>query len=142
MADTKYGKYIISEPLGTLDTQPALKDIERFAVDGPNWGVDCIVGYTAVDKPLFMLKEPHTHPYGEFVCFMGGDPMKVRDFGAEVEMCLGEEQEKHIITKSTVVYVPPLLPHCPLNFKVVKKPIVLMTITLGKEYSQDPVEKT
>jgi len=141
MAETKYGQYIVREPLGKLDTQPALANIERFAVDGPKWGVDCIVGYTAVDKPLFMLKEPHTHPYGEFVCFMGGDPMNVRDFGAEIEMCLGIEEEKHLITTSCVVYVPPNLPHCPLNFKVVTKPIVLMTITLGKEYEQEPVAK-
>jgi hypothetical protein len=141
MAATKYGKYVIREPLGTIATQPLLKDIERFEVNGPKWGKDLIVSHSAVHKPMFMLKEPHTHAYDEFVCFIGGNPLDPRDFGAEIEMWMGEEQEKYVITSSTVVYCPANLPHCPLNFKVVTKPIILMTITLGKEYSQEAIKK-
>jgi hypothetical protein len=136
MTGTKYNKYIVIEPLGTIATQPLLKDIERFEVNGPLWGKDLVVSHSAVHKPLLMLNESHTHPYDEFVCFIGGNPLDPRDFGAEVEMCLGEEQEKHTITKSTVIYLPANFPHCPLNFKVVKYPVILMTITLGKEYAQ------
>jgi hypothetical protein len=141
MAETKYGKYIVSEPLGTIATQPLLKDIERFEVNGPIWGKDLVVSHSAVHQPLRMLNEPHTHPYDEFVCFIGGNPLDPRDFGAEVEMCLGEEQEKHLITRSTVIYLPANFPHCPLDFVVVRKPVILMTITLGKEYAQKPLGK-
>jgi hypothetical protein len=81
-----------------------------------------------------MEKQPHTHPYAEFLCFVGGNPMEVRDFGAEVELCLGEEQEKHIINSSKVVYIPANFPHCPLDFKVIRRPIMFMVITFGKDY--------
>jgi hypothetical protein len=66
--------------------------------------------------------------------------MNLRDFGAEIELCLGEEQEKHIINSSTAVYIPKELPHCPLNFKVIKKPIVFMVVMLG-DYIKKPVPK-
>jgi hypothetical protein len=140
MPAKKYSQYVVTEPLGTIDTQPLLKDIERFEINGPIWGKDLVISHSAVHKPLLMLDKPHIHPYDEFVCFIGGDPLKPRDFGAEVEMCLGKEQEKYIITKSTVIYVPANFPHCPLNFKVVKKPVILMTVTLGKEYTQEPAK--
>jgi len=141
MSTNKYGKYISREPLRAIGTQPLLKGIEMYDVNGPQWDTACIVHYSAVDKPILLLKEPHTHPYPEFVCFIGGNVMKVRDFEAEIEMYMGEEQEKHIITSSAVVYLPAGFPHCPLNFKVVKKPVVLMTISLGKEYRQDRIVK-
>ena len=97
------------------------------------------MGSTAVDKPFLMEKVPHTHPCDEFLCFFGGNAMKVRDFGAEIELYLGEELEKHVITSPTVVYVPKDLPHCPLNFKVIEQPIVFMAIILGHKYIKKPI---
>jgi hypothetical protein len=137
MAKNRYDKYFHIEPLREISTQPLLKGLEMFDVLGANWNADCTVHFSAVNKPLLLLKEPHVHTFAEFVCFIGGDPQKARDFGAEVEMFMGKEQEKHIITKSTVVYLPPGFPHCPLEFKVVRKPVILMTISLTKEYRQD-----
>ena len=136
----KYSKYISHEPLRTIDTQPDLKGLEMYDVNGSRWDVACIVHYSSIDRPIMLLKQPHTHPYPEFVCFVGGDPTKVRDFGAEVVICMGKEQEKHLINCSSVVYLPPGFPHCPLEIKTVWKPIVLMTISLGKEYRQDIYE--
>jgi hypothetical protein len=141
MPSPKYEKYFSYEPLKLIDNQPTLKGMEMYDVDGPKWNEGCIVHYSAVDKPIFMLKEPHTHPFAEFVCFIGGDPTKVRDFGAEIEMCMGPEEEKYIVNTSTVIYLPPGFPHCPLNVTVVKKPIVLMVISLSKEYHQDIYKK-
>jgi len=135
----KYADYVVSEPLGTIATQPLLKNIERFEINGPIWGKDIVISHSAINIPIRLLDKPHTHPYDEFVCFIGGDPLNPRDFEAEVEMCMGEEQEKYLITKSTVLYCPANFPHCPLEFKVVKKPVILMTVTLGKEYAQVPV---
>ena len=54
---------------------------------------------------------------------------------------LSEELEKHVITCSTVVYVPKDLPHCPLNFKVIEQPIVFMAIILGHKYIKKPIPK-
>jgi len=51
-----------------------------------------------------------------------------------VEIWLGEEMEKHTITESTIVHVPAGLLHCPMNYKRISKPIMLINITLGGEY--------
>ena len=70
------------------------------------------------------------------LCFFGGNPRNVKDFGAEIELYLGEESEKHVINQSTIVSIPPNLLHCPLNFKMVVKPIIFMEITLEREYTK------
>jgi hypothetical protein len=141
MSSKKYEKYFSYEPISPMQNQPTLKGMEMYDVNGPEWGAGCIIHYSAVDKPIFMLREPHTHPFPEFVCFIGGDPTRVRDFGAEIEMCMGEEEEKYIINRSTVIFLPAGFPHCPLDVKKVTKPIVLMTVSLSKEYHQDIFKK-
>ena len=50
--------------------------------------------------------------------------MNFEEFGAEVELTMGEEREVHVITTTTWVYIPAKLLHCPLNFKRVDKPIM------------------
>jgi hypothetical protein len=49
-------------------------------------------------------------------------------------LCMGPEEEKHIITQPTFVFVPKGLHHCPLNFKVVNKPILFQAIHLGPRF--------
>ena len=53
-----------------------------------------------------------------------GDPMNFKEFGAEVELAMGEEKEAHLITSNTLVYIPKNVPYCPLNFRRVDKPIM------------------
>ncbi len=132
----KYGKYIIREPLGTFaDMHPELTGIQNFGIEGKEWGFgQGHMHMTAVDKPFVMLDKPHTHPNDEYICFIAGNPMNLCDFGAEVELCLGEEEEKHIINSSTVVYIPKGFPHCPIVFKTVTKPIVLLIFMPAGEY--------
>ncbi len=43
-------------------------------------------------------------------CIVGGEPNNLRDFGAEIEGCLGKEKEKNIITTNVAITVPPGLP--------------------------------
>jgi hypothetical protein len=141
MPTLKWEKYISHEPLRAITTQPLLKGIEMFDVEGAKWDTACIVHYSTIDRPINLIKEAHTHTFPEFVCFIGGDPTKVRDFGAEVLMYMGPELEKHVINCSTVVHAPAGFPHCPLEITKVTKPIVLMTISLTKDYKQDIYRK-
>jgi hypothetical protein len=74
--------------------------------------------------------------------------MDVRDFGgAEIELCLGKEQEKHIITSPVIVPMPKGLSHGPLNFKKLPKPIIFLEVMLTRKYHSNlpprkPVAKT
>lgn len=77
-----------------------------------------------------MIKDTHKHDFNQLLCFMNGDMLNIRDFGGEVELSLGEEGEKHIINTTTIVNIPAGLPHCPLNFKKIDRPIIFPEIML------------
>ena len=78
----------------------------------------------------------HAHDFDMYIIFLGFDADNMGDLGAEIEMCLGEEEEKHIITSPTCVYIPKGMKHCPLNFKRVDKPILFIHCTLASEYKK------
>jgi len=61
-----------------------------------------------------MPDKPHVHPYTEFLLFMGTDPNDLSVLPAEVEMYMGKEMEKHVITKPCVAIQPAGHAHCPL----------------------------
>ena len=73
----------------------------------------------------------HTHPYDEILLFIGNTP---KDLGAVIEMEIGPEREKHLIDKQTAVFIPKGLKHCPLTWKKLEKPHVLVAISLADEY--------
>ena len=76
--------------------------------------------------------EAHAHPFSEIITFFGtnrGDPT---DLGGEIELWL--EDEKFVMTKSFLCYVPAGMKHCPLKMRNVKRPIFHFTIGLGNSY--------
>ena len=89
-----------------------------------------------ITGPFIMEEKPHFHDFDQFSFFIGGNPMDIREFDAEVELSMGEEGEKHIINATTVIYVPRGLVHGPLNFKVVNKPIMFMNVPLTSQYAK------
>lgn len=129
MAETKYGEYITREPLKDGRFAPSLSYIGT-----PEAGLKLTVHY--ITEPFLMIEEAHKHDDVQFLCFYGGNPANIKDFDAEVEISLGEEGEKHLITTSAVVYIPKGLIHCPLNFKKIDKPIIMMGIYLASEYAR------
>lgn len=79
---------------------------------------------------------PHTHDDDdEIIGFLGSDPDNPEDLGAEVEIMLGDE--KHIITKSSMIFVPAGLKHCPLVLRRVDRPIFHFTTVPGKRYIKE-----
>lgn len=73
----------------------------------------------------------------EFFGIFGAElPDVFSSFDAEIELCMGPEEEKHIITKPTFVFIPKGFHHCPLNFKKVNKPILFQAIHLGPYFHE------
>ncbi len=130
MAEKKYGKHIlkdvIKEPEGSFISYSVM------AHEG-ELDVDCSMGYHCISEPT-EFDRPHAHEFAEIICFLGGDPTDIRDLGAEVEICLGEEQEKHIIDTAAVVSIPAGLIHCPLIIRNVTKPFVFLEVSLTPKY--------
>jgi hypothetical protein len=136
MPETKYGKYI------KTDVYKTFYQTESLTVGPEQLGVDCIITSQGFNKPVNNVGgEPHKHDFHQILCFVGGDPNNIRDFGAEIEVCLGEEMEKHIITSNAAVTIPPGLYHCPINFIKVDKPVVFLEVMLVGKYNRETREK-
>jgi hypothetical protein len=72
--------------------------------------------------------KPHVHPYTEFLVFMGADCDDLSDLGAECEMYMGKEMEKHVITKPSIAIQPKGHAHCPLIVNKQDKPWIFAVI--------------
>jgi len=70
-------------------------------------------------------EKPHAHTQPEFLVFMGADTADLSKLGGEVEIFLGKEMERHVITSPSAVLVPSGLPHCPVTVTRVDKPFIL-----------------
>ncbi len=106
------------------------------------YGMGTTLGYHCIAQPGYNVPMTHSHDFHELLCFLGGDPTNINDFGAEITICLGEEQEEHIINSPTIVSIPPGLKHCPLTVTKCTKPIVFLEISTTKEYKATGLDGT
>jgi hypothetical protein len=75
----------------------------------------------------------HTHDFDEFIGFIGvADQDDPYDLDSEIEVWLGGE--KYMITRSCLIYVPKGLPHCPIRFTRIGKPVLFFTGGLATSY--------
>jgi hypothetical protein len=132
MAERKYEKNFIREPLVKL------WNFEGMGISGrvgePNLNMDLCIQYHCIAEPFVMGTVPHKHDFDHVLCFIGGDPKNIREFGAEIEVTLGEEGEKYIINSTTIVTIPAGLLHCPIDFKRVDKPVLFLNIAPSPDY--------
>ena len=75
---------------------------------------------------------PHAHPFPELLSFFGTDMDNPEDLGGIVEFWL--EDEKFLLDKSFVVYIPGGMTHCPLKTIKQDKPFFHFTIGPGEMY--------
>ena len=75
----------------------------------------------------------HHHEFPEILGFYGSDPENPWELNGEVEFWINGEQ--HILTKSTMVFLPPNLPHCPLWVNRVDKPIFHFSVVMNAIYT-------
>jgi hypothetical protein len=78
--------------------------------------------------------KPHTHDADEIIGFFGSDPKNPYELNAELEIWL--EDEKYILTKSCLIFVPAGMVHCPLYLRKINRPIFHLTATNAGEYVQ------
>jgi hypothetical protein len=76
---------------------------------------------------------PHQHPNGEFLAYFGTDPKNPTDLGGQITIYMGEEMEKHTFTKSTLVFIPAGVVHCPIVYDRIDRPILFVyTMPVGE----------
>jgi hypothetical protein len=142
MTDTRYGKYIIKEPIVPPGmghhpeiTAPVFQCVGKSEFSGAPFSIN----FDYITEPFTMISQAHAHEYDQFLFFLGGNIANVADFKAEVDLYLGEEQELHTIDSACVVHVPGGLIHGPLIYKKVDKPIIFVDAFLAADYSKSKV---
>ncbi len=121
MVELKYQKYILEDyslvgfqrPTGrTLDWRKTIVNLDDNRVKGAC--LASFVWYTNVDDPPGPnTNSSHTHDFDEILGFIGSDWEKPGDLCAELEFWM--DDEKYILTKSCLVFIPKGLKHCPLK---------------------------
>ena len=81
----------------------------------------------------------HSHNCDEIIGFFGSNPDDRYDLGAELELWL--DGEHHIITRSTMIFVPANMPHMPLKFNRVDRPIFHFSVVTNPYYDGDAYQK-
>jgi hypothetical protein len=84
--------------------------------------------------------EAHTHPEEEVLVYVGLDPEDINFMGAELELGMGPDYERHIFNKPTVAICPQGFPHLPLITRWVDKPYSFFVICLSGEHDSPWVE--
>ena len=141
MAESKYGHHIIT------DLKPGLNvpDFRSESADRMThflWIGDEVVKGSLYMECVWIWRasegqgpEPHTHDFDEILAFWGTNPDDIHDLGGEIEFWL--EDEKHIITKSCLIYVPKGMKHCPLRTTRLDRPIIHFFVANKGSYTGD-----
>ena len=147
MAETKYGKFIVTELKKNIVEAPwsppltkagggqggRILFMDNEVVPGAFYiETVWILPRTEEEAAKRVGTKAHTHDYDEVIAFYGTDPNDPGDLGAEAELWL--EDEKHILTRTCMVFVPKGLKHCPLTFTLVDRPVFHFTVGPGKMY--------
>jgi len=128
MAERKYQKYIvegyslgnIKRPPGPgLDWRKTIVNLDDNRVKGAF--LSSFVWYTNIDDPPGPnSNSSHTHDFDEILGFAGSDWERPDDLNAKLEFWM--DDEKYILTKSCMVFVPKGLKHCPLKILKCDRP--------------------
>jgi hypothetical protein len=106
----------------------------RGESDLPGAGIN--MGFRYYVKPYKMELQSHHHDVDEYLFFLGGQlPDLTANFDAEIEIFLGPEYEKHIITKPCILYIPRGFEHNPMDVKRVGKPLLFMPLQLAPYFN-------
>jgi hypothetical protein len=145
MAKRKYEKYILTELKTPAGTQQKDKEVgytkratrvlwlEDEIIKGAS-SVICSWYWKATETEG---SPSHLHDFDEVIGFIGSDPQNPHDLGGEVEFWI--EDEKYLLTRSCLIFVPAGLRHCPLRVTRVDKPILFLAFSMTGKYVKDGV---
>lgn len=142
--DNESGAYagnIVQDALGAPEMQADFKTLyDKFArrvawIDGnvvPGAFQMNTAWYSAVPErdPIFA---EHVHEDAdELIGFMGSDPANPEDLGGEIEFTIGGEP--HLLTRSSIIFVPAGLSHNPMRILKVDRPIFHFSVVTSHVY--------
>ncbi|MCC7461321.1 MAG: hypothetical protein IT480_02535 [Gammaproteobacteria bacterium] len=148
---SRWGTYVITEMPAPSAADQAGQDAEAVTlgerVENMTRGVrelnDKVVkGSYYTDVAWIMKANPgrvwvkeHSHPFDEVLGFFGSDPEHPDELNAVIEISI--DGEKHVLTKSALVFVPKNIKHCPLTIQKVDRPVLFFTTGPTASYDID-----
>lgn len=148
MAEMKTSKYIVLTDIKKEIKMPAHRRPAETVMDGRDgmptrvmWLDNNIVPGAFYTEAVWVWPHcaaeqntapPHTHSFAEIITFFGTNFDDPHDLGGEVELWL--EDDKHVMTKSFLAFVPAGMKHGPLIVRRVDRPMFHYTAGVGTEY--------
>lgn len=150
MTALKYSKYIVTEPKPIPPEVLAKFEAERrkskstiesthlLSVDGEiikdMFYLDCVWLWKGSSEDI--LEEPHAHDFDEVIGFIGSNREDPQDLGGKITIWL--DGEKHVLSKTCLIFVPAGARHCPIIFNRIDKPVFFVTMSPSKKYTRTP----
>jgi hypothetical protein len=150
MAESKYAKYFVTEDLMPPQPAAAIKAMEDQAKQGKILDRTMLLGIQDSIVPgcsLFAgceilwglpggkpvaIEIEHSHDFDEVIGFGGTNRNYPRELGGEIEFLMGGE--RHIVTKTCLIFVPKGVLHCPVIFKRIDTPIFMFEAANNPNY--------
>ena len=141
----EYGKLIVQqlqEPASLSAPSPFKTMYEKFAkrilwMDG-----DVVPGAFQMNTAWYFNvpeRDPvfttHSHDERELIGFFGTDPENPYDLGGKIEFTINGEP--HLLTKTTMIFLPAGLEHNPVSIKEVNRPIFHFSIMIKDQFDDD-----
>ncbi|MGD0794067.1 MAG: hypothetical protein ABR958_00535 [Dehalococcoidales bacterium] len=138
---TKYGKYFIEyDPTRwPKERRPVMVRMEESVMKGSHFYLVHWV-MPGFAKPLGEYKyaghPPHIHKDAELLIHIGTNPDDPMDLGAEVEMYMGPELERHVFNRTCCIYIPPNFIHAPWRPINTIRPWIFIEINQGPSHTE------
>jgi hypothetical protein len=144
MPDLKYSQYFLNE-LPPEQRQKGFGKSPMFLV----WTDTDIIQGSQTFSVMLMGKEaakiaghgPHIHKTPEVLVALGTDIDDPKNLGAEIELCMGPEMEKHVFSQSTLVYIPANFIHCPFRVLKVDRPFLFIQAQYSGKLTETSLKK-
>ncbi|MFC2038960.1 hypothetical protein ACFLUG_04245 [Chloroflexota bacterium] len=130
MTEGKYDHLFTTEIIHET-IYPPFKNMVMHILDKD---VDFQIRFTHVSVPFEGVEPAHSHDFAQVMLWIPCTE-DLTAFDAETELYLGEEGEKHIINKTTALFVPAGLVHCPIRHTRVGTPFFFVNCPMTPEYA-------
>lgn len=138
MSESKYAKYIVTELQAPQFKPDFVENYKKFA-KRILWIDDKVVPGSFQMNCSWYLKAntklapfSHIHEEDEIIGFFSNNPDNPYDLDAEIEFWI--EDEKFMLTKSCMIFIPGGVKHCPLLLHRVARPIFHYSVVNGGMY--------
>ncbi len=144
MSELKYSKYFLNElpdelrfkGFGEMPNMVVYTDND--IISGSKYFSVMIMGEEATKIPGH---GPHIHEDPELLVALGTDMNNPRDLGAKMEMCMGPEMESHIVTESTMIWIPARFVHAPFRILEVTRPFIFIQCQYAPKLTETSLKK-